>query len=158
MQFGLEMAVDGLEETEIEGLLKDRMAAEASERQLAQRFFTSAGTYAPAFGMIGTLIGLIQMLQNLTDPSQIGSGMAVALITTFYGALFANLIFLPVSAKMRSQANEVLKARSVVRTGVMSIVRGESPSMVEKRLSLFVTDGGEAEAGADGPKPLSKAA
>jgi chemotaxis protein MotA len=97
------MAVDGIDENEIDDLLKLRMSAEAKERSFMSRFFTTAGTYAPAFGMVGTLIGLIQMLQNLTDPSQIGKGMAVALITTFYGALLANLIFLPFAAKMKAQ-------------------------------------------------------
>src|SRR5690625_2402065 len=103
MRYGLEMAIDGIEESEIDDLLKARMNAEGRDLNFISRFFMQAGTYAPAFGMVGTLIGLIQMLQNLTDPSQIGAGMAVALITTFYGAILANLVFLPTSAKMKAQ-------------------------------------------------------
>lgn len=159
MRYGLEMAVDGIDENEIDELLKLRMSAEAKERSFLARFFTSAGTYAPAFGMVGTLIGLIQMLQNLTDPSQIGKGMAVALITTFYGALLANLLFLPFAAKMKAQTSKTMKARELVRSGIMAVVRGESPSMIEKRLSVYL-DGESPRGAADEPAaaPLSKAA
>lgn len=143
MRFGLEMAVDGIDESEINDLMVDRIKVEASSRQLSQRFFTSAGSYAPAFGMIGTLIGLIQMLQNLTDPAQIGSGMAVALITTFYGALLANLICLPIASKIKAQTNDVVRARTLVHMGVMAIVRGDSPSMIQKRLMLYVGEDAE---------------
>jgi chemotaxis protein MotA len=157
MRFGLEMAVDGIEEEEIESLLRERTSADLKGRQLCAKFFTSAGTYAPAFGMVGTLIGLIQMLQNLSDPTQIGSGMAVALITTFYGALLANLVFLPFSTKIRAQTGSVLKAREMIRTGVLAIVRGESPSMIEKRLRLFVEAPSAAREEA-GTTPLQRAA
>ncbi len=158
LRFGLEMAVDGIEESEIEDLLKERISAEMKHRQLTGRFFMDAGTYAPAFGMVGTLIGLIQMLQNLSDPTQIGAGMAVALITTFYGSLLANLIFLPFATKVKAQNSLVLKAREMVRTGVLAIVRGESPSMIEKRLQLFVTDSKTSAAASEEAPALSKAA
>ncbi|MFW5973240.1 MAG: motility protein A [Bacteroidota bacterium] len=157
MRYGLEMAIDGIDENEIDDLLKARMASENRDRSFMARFFTTAGTYAPAFGMVGTLIGLIQMLQNLTDPSQIGKGMAVALITTFYGALLANLLFLPFAGKMKMQATEVMLARELVRTGIIPIVRGESPSMIEKRLSVFVKDG-KTDADTGDSAPLSRAA
>ncbi len=157
MRYGLEMAVDGIEETEIEELLRTRMSAEQRERMFMPRFFTTAGTYAPAFGMVGTLIGLIQMLQNLTDPSQIGAGMAVALITTFYGALLANLIFLPFAEKMKAQAIATMQARELVRVGIMAIVRGESPSMIEKRLAVYVGSGAKPAEDAE-REPLARAA
>lgn len=157
MRYGLEMAVDGIDENEIEDLLKSRVVSEQREQTFLSRFFTTAGTYAPAFGMVGTLIGLIQMLQNLTDPSQIGHGMAVALITTFYGALAANLIFLPFATKMKAQAVKVMQVRELVRTGIMSIVRGESPSMIEKRLSVYLKTDAPASSD-DEQTPLSRAA
>jgi chemotaxis protein MotA len=158
MRYGLEMAVDGIDETEIDELLRLRMSAEAKERSFLSRFFTSAGTYAPAFGMVGTLIGLIQMLQNLTDPSQIGKGMAVALITTFYGALLANLLFLPFAAKMKAQTAQTMKCREVVRAGILAIVRGESPTMIEKRLSVFLSEAPKKTDEVDTEPVLSKAA
>jgi chemotaxis protein MotA len=159
MRFGLEMAVDGIEETEIEELMRERVGTEMKRRQLLAKFFTSAGAYAPAFGMVGTLIGLVQMLQNLTDPAQIGSGMAVALLTTFYGALMANMLFLPFANKVRSQATAVIKAREIVQTGVMAIVRGDNPSMIEKRLLLCLGEDHKAGKGEESEdSTLSRAA
>lgn len=156
-RFGLEMAVDGIDETEIDGLLQLRLGEEARENQLLARFFTNAGTYAPAFGMIGTLIGLIQMMQSLSDPAQIGAGMAVALVTTFYGALFANLFFLPMATKAKAQAATTLKVRQLARAGVLAIVRGESPTILEKRLQSFLEDGKES-ATSEEETPLKRAA
>lgn len=141
MRFGIEMAVDGIDEREIAGMIGLRVRENLKRKQFLAKFFTSAGTYAPAFGMVGTLIGLIQMLQNLSDPTQIGSGMSVALITTFYGALSANLVFLPTAAKVRSQMAEQTQLHDVIRTGILAIVRGDSPTMLERRLQTFVQDG-----------------
>ncbi len=140
LKFGLEMAVDGIDEREIQELLHQYVHTEMKEHNFAAHFFNAAGTASPAFGMIGTLIGLIQMMGNLSDPSQIGAGMAVALVTTFYGALVANLVFLPFAAKKREQVTALVHARDMVRTGVLGIVRGDSPSMIQKRLQLFLTE------------------
>ena len=139
LKFGLEMAVDGIDEREINELLDQNMQTEMKEHKFAAKFLNSAGTAAPAFGMIGTLIGLIQMMGNLSDPSQIGAGMAVALVTTFYGALISNLVLLPMAAKKGDQNSALVHAREMVKTGVMGIVRGDSPSMIQKRLQLFLT-------------------
>ncbi len=156
MSFGLQMAVDGIEEEAIEKLMNQKVREDLRQRNFIVRFFTLAGTYCPAFGMIGTLIGLIQMLQNLTDPSQIGAGMAMALITTFYGALFANLIFLPMADKMKTQVGDVLKVREMIQAGVMAIVQGDGPSMIEKRLRLYL---GDTKGGEEGEEDeLAKAA
>lgn len=140
MTFGLEMAVDGIDEVEITKLMRSKLDMEMKQRLFGSKFFNTAGTFAPAFGMIGTLIGLIQMMQNLADPSAIGAGMAVAMITTFYGALLANLIFLPFATKMKTQALELAETRELILSGVLGIVQGESPSMIEKRLKLFLKD------------------
>ncbi|MDX1547041.1 MAG: MotA/TolQ/ExbB proton channel family protein [Rhodothermales bacterium] len=156
IRFGMEMAVDGVEEHAIGDLMGKRIAEEAGQRGIVARFFTTAGTAAPAFGMVGTLIGLIQMLQNLTDPSQIGSGMAVALITTFYGALLANLVFLPIATKVKAQTALYVKGLEIVRAGTLGIVQGESPTMLEKRLRLLAGDADGDDEDAD--VPLQKAA
>lgn len=140
LRFGLEMAVDGVEPDEIDELMRAQIAEGAQRRKLLARVMDTGGTYAPAFGMIGTLIGLIQMLQNLNDPSAIGPAMAVAMITTFYGALLANLVCLPIATKAKEQSREIVKAEELTRAGVLGIVRGESPAMLEKRLNLFVED------------------
>lgn len=140
LRFGLEMAVDGIDEKEISDLLDQNVETELSGHKFCGQFFNAAGTACPAFGMIGTLIGLIQMMGNLSDPSQIGAGMAVALVTTFYGALISNLILLPFAAKKKLQTAALTKARTVVKTGVLGIVRGDSPSMIQKRLELYMTE------------------
>ena len=139
---GLELAVDGVDGRSIAAILDQQVAERVAPKQQGASFYNAAGSYCPAFGMIGTLIGLIQMLQNLTDPAQIGAGMSVALITTFYGALFANLVFLPFANKMKAQLATDLKALDLSRTGILAIVDGEAPQMIEKRLSLYL--GGDA--------------
>lgn len=139
LKFGLEMAVDGIDENEIQDLMNQNAATELKTHKFAAKFFNAAGAACPAFGMIGTLIGLIQMMGNLSDPSQIGAGMAVALVTTFYGAFISNLILLPFAAKKDEQVKVLQYAREMVKTGVLGIVRGDSPSMIQKRLQLFLT-------------------
>ena len=146
LEFGLEMAVDGMGEDEIAGMLDQRIAEMKGKRQLVADFFTQAGTYAPAFGMIGTLIGLIQMLNNLDDPSKIGSGMATALVTTFYGALLANMEFLPLGDRARKQDELRGKAHYITREGILGIARGDSPRMIEQRLGFLAEDEVEGEA------------
>ena len=156
IRFGLEMAVDGIEEQEIAEMLQVRIMEEFRPMQLFAKIMNSAGTFAPSFGMIGTLIGLVQMMQNLTDPTQIGAGMAVAMLTTLYGAVLANLVFLPLANKIKVQLALLQKAREMTRVGILSIVRGDSPSMIERRLQMLA---GNPEAGTNEEAPqLAKAA
>jgi len=97
------------------------------------------GASAPAWGMIGTLIGLIQMLGALDDPSKIGSGMATALITTFYGAFLANLVFLPLAGKLGTRSKKEARLRQMMVEGAMGISRGESPTAIRERLQSFIS-------------------
>lgn len=160
LRFGLELAIDGTPEDEIVELTNRWIERDTHLRRLISKFFTTAGTLAPAFGMIGTLIGLIQMLQNLDDPTQIGAGMSTAMVTTFYGALLANLLFLPIAEKAQLQRKSVLKSHELTQTGILAVVRGDRPSQIERRLQIFVREA-EAEldeAGAPTDEPLSKAA
>lgn len=96
-----------------------------------------AGVF-PAMGMIGTLIGLVAMLQNLSDPSSIGPAMAVAILTTLYGALVANLVAIPMSKKLAARSAEEIHAREVVIEGIMAIQSGDNPRIVEQRLLAFL--------------------
>lgn len=140
LRFGLEMTVDGMEEEEIREMVNQRIVERRRERRLAPKLLTTAGTYSPAFGMVGTLIGLIQMLQNLDDPSQIGAGMATALVTTFYGALLANLVFLPLGNRAKAQNKHREKVELIMREGTLAIARGENPRMIEQRLNHLVNE------------------
>ena len=96
------------------------------------------GKFAPAFGMLGTLIGLIQMLRSIEDPSSIGPGMAVALITTFYGTLIANLICIPLAGKLEMISEHEVMVKEIVIEGVRSIQSGDSPRVVERKLKSFL--------------------
>jgi chemotaxis protein MotA len=96
------------------------------------------GRFAPAYGMIGTLMGLIMMLSNMSDPSSIGAGMAVALITTLYGAIAANVIFIPFAEKLGFIDKQELLGLEIILRGIMAIQSGENPRVVEQKLSTFV--------------------
>jgi len=135
---GLQMAVDGLEPGIIRSLMdKDIENVDVRHRRGAD-ILQSFGTFAPALGLIGTLIGLVQMLKSMDDPSNIGPAMAVALITTFYGALLANLVFLPLAGKLRNRSQEELIAKEMIMEAVLSIATGENPRVVEAKLQAFL--------------------
>jgi chemotaxis protein MotA len=138
LRSGLEMAVDGTEAETIRTIMETELSYLMERHKKGQGIFNSLGMYAPAFGMIGTLIGLIAMLQKLDDPSQIGGGMAVALITTFYGALIANLIFLPIAGKLKNKSNEEVVLKEMIIEGVLSIQYGEHPKNIQRKLMNFI--------------------
>ena len=96
------------------------------------------GSFAPAFGMIGTLVGLVQMLQNLSDPSKIGGGMATALLTTLYGAMAANMLFIPLAGKLDVRAGEEALLRELMIEGIVAIQSGEGPQLIKEKLKSFV--------------------
>jgi chemotaxis protein MotA len=100
--------------------------------------FDTMAELAPAFGMLGTLIGLILMLKNLDDPNALGPGMAVALITTFYGSFIANVIALPMSKKLGVRTAQEVLSRELMVEGVLSIQAGENPRIVEEKLKVFL--------------------
>ncbi len=105
---------------------------------MGQGILSSAGASAPAFGMIGTLIGLVSMLAAMDDPSQIGPAMALALLTTLYGAILANMLFIPMAAKLKVRsANEIL-VKEITIEGILSIQQGDNPRVVEQKLKAFI--------------------
>jgi len=138
MRKGFQMAVDGNTVEVIRGVLEGDVNSMVTRHLVGQGVFKSLGAYAPAFGMIGTLIGLVQMLRNMSDPSSIGAGMAVALLTTLYGAMVANLVALPLAGKLEQRSNEEVALKSMVVEGVISIQEGNSPRIVEEKLRSFI--------------------
>jgi chemotaxis protein MotA len=131
---GLQMAVDGSPPELIEQILNSELDAVAERHEEGKALFDAIGKYAPAYGMIGTLVGLVQMLKNMSDPSQIGAGMAVALLTTLYGSLAANLFALPLADKLALRSAEELRLKSIVVRGVIAIQSGDNPRVVEQKL------------------------
>lgn len=135
---GLQMMVDGNSTEDVRAMLETEIANLEERHGVGHSIFSKLGTYAPAFGMIGTLIGLVQMLQNLEDPSEIGNGMAVALLTTFYGALVANLLCIPIQGKLEQRTNEEVTLKHMLLNGVLAIQAGDSPRVVAEKLQTFL--------------------
>jgi len=138
MRNGIQLAVDGSDPEVIRDIMENELSNLEARHKTGHSVLHSMGTYSPAFGMIGTLIGLIQMLRVLEDPTQIGGGMAVALITTFYGALLANLVFLPLEGKLKSRTRDEVLKREMVIEGILSIQSGDNPRIVKGKLMTFV--------------------
>ncbi len=132
------MAVDGTDPELIESILESEVENETARHQQGKSLLDAYAKYAPAFGMIGTLLGLVAMLQNMDDPSKIGPGMAVALLTTLYGALISNLVCLPMADKLALRAGEEAFIKQIIIRGVMSIQQGDNPRIVEQKLLTFV--------------------
>ena len=132
------MVIDGQSQEHIEEELETELAFTRERHKVGQEIFVTLGTYSPAFGMIGTIMGLILMLADLRDTAQIASGMAVALLTTFYGALGAYLIFLPIAGKLKRRSEEELFLKSVITRGVMSLHAGEVPSIAVAKLRAYI--------------------
>jgi chemotaxis protein MotA len=135
---GIQMAVDGTRPEVMEDILRTEIEAVATRHRDGKAVLDSMGRFAPAFGMIGTLIGLIMMLGNMSDPSGIGKGMAVALLTTLYGAIAANVVFLPMAEKLSFINKQELLAMEVVVRGIMAIQAGENPRVIEQKLNTFL--------------------
>ncbi|MDJ0761614.1 MAG: MotA/TolQ/ExbB proton channel family protein [Myxococcota bacterium] len=135
---GIQLAVDGEDPQAIENILDTEISWLKDRHRIGAEIFSTMGAFAPALGLIGTLVGLVGMLQNMDDPSTIGPSMAVALLTTFYGALFANLLFNPLAGKLRTRSSEEVLVWELTREGVLAISAGDNPRMVEQRLSAFL--------------------
>lgn len=145
---GIQLVVDGVDPELVRNVLEIETNFVVQRHEIGQRLFQSLGAYAPSFGMIGTLIGLIQMLADLTNPDAIGSGMAIALITTLYGALLANLVFLPIASKLKEISAQEVLVREVMIEGVLSIQAGENPRIVEEKLRAFLANSSKTTQGA----------
>lgn len=136
---GLQMVIDGQSEETVEKQLVMEIQYLQERHQSGKKVLEFMGASAPAFGMIGTLIGLVQMLGKLDDPSKIGVGMATALITTFYGALLANLVFIPLAGKLGTRSKKETIGREMIVEGLLAVIRGESPTGVRERMQAFVS-------------------
>jgi len=135
---GVQLSIDGLEPNEIRDILDTELDFIKSRHQLGAEIFTTMGAFAPALGMIGTLIGLVQMLQSMEDPSTIGPAMAVALLTTFYGSIMANIICMPIAGKLRTRSREEALTKEITIQGIMSLSSGDNPRILEQKLQAFI--------------------
>lgn len=146
IRLGIQLAVDGTRPDIIEDIMRTDIDSFNRRHKEGKGVIDQVGRFGPAFGMIGTLLGLIIMLGNMSDPSAIGSGMAVALITTLYGTVLSNVMFLPMSEKLASLTKSELISREMILRGVLAIQSGENPRVIEQKLATFLPEKQRREA------------
>ncbi len=142
---GVLLIVDGTDPELVRAIMETELTSVDSRHRKKIAFWDDLGAMGPAWGMIGTLIGLINMLQQMNDPSSIGPSMAVALITTLYGSMLANWICFPIAAKLKSKNEEELVIKEIMIEGLLSIQAGENPRVIEEKLKSFLTPAEKAE-------------
>ena len=136
---GILLIVDGTDPEFVRSILETELSCIEDRHKSKISFWENLGSMGPAWGMIGTLIGLINMLGNLSDISAVGPNMAVALITTFYGSMLANWICIPGSTKLKSNSETEIMAKTIVVEGLLSIQAGENPRIIEEKLKSFIS-------------------
>ncbi|MEX0680474.1 MAG: MotA/TolQ/ExbB proton channel family protein [Balneolales bacterium] len=142
---GLQLAIDGVTKENLERILEDQIKSFERRVEISINVLDSMASYAPAFGMIGTVIGMILMLQDVTDPESLGQGLSVALLTTLYGTVFANMVFGPLAGKLEYLSELDVNRKMMFRVAIMSIVEGDNPRIMEKRMLSFVDPSSRAE-------------
>ncbi|MCB9881118.1 MAG: motility protein A [Planctomycetes bacterium] len=135
---GIRLVVDGFPAETVRDIMIVEMEHQRLRHAEGKRVIEAYATYCPAFGMVGTLIGLVHMLRVLQNPNQIGSGMAMALITTLYGALLANLVFLPIAGKLEARNREEMFLREIMLEGILAIQAGDKPLVIREKLKSFI--------------------
>ncbi len=138
LQKGVGLCVDGVEMDQIRSILEADVSATSARHKRGAEILEGMGQAAPAFGMIGTLIGLVQMLATLDDPSSIGPAMAVALLTTLYGALLSNVICLPLADKLKIRSSEEMLGMAICLEGTLGLSQGDNPNAVDQKLKAFI--------------------
>ena len=134
----MQMAVDGQEPETLRSMLNTEIEYIQMRHGKGANIFISIAAYAPAMGMVGTLIGLVQMLQTMDDPAAIGPAMAVALLTTFYGAVIANVFCSPMAGKLKNRSESEVLTKTLIIEGMQSILSGENPRIMEQKLHAFI--------------------
>jgi len=160
LQKGLMMVVDGLDPVQIRTVLETNIEQVRAQRRGGYGFFSAAGGFSPTFGIIGTVMGLISVLKNMSDPNALTRSIASAFLATLWGLLMANLIYLPLSGKLKVKSEEEAHMRYMQLEGILAIHGGENPNIVRDKLKAYLppVKEGEGEAGgADAAKQPSEA-
>lgn len=140
----LSLAVDGTDLQELRKMMELEIEQTEHHREKAAKVFEAAGGYAPTIGIIGAVLGLMQVMKNLADISEVGRGIASAFVATVYGVATANLFFLPAAAKLKARIRQETQARELLLEGVCSIVEGMNPKLIRVKLEAFVEHTGKA--------------
>ena len=138
MSKGLQLLVDGAEPERLREVLEVEIGSYEEQMKMAAKIWESAGGYAPTIGIIGAVMGLIHVMENLSDPSKLGAGIAVAFVATIYGVGSANLIFLPVGKKLMANISRMVAMREMFVDGLVGIANGDNPRIIESRLQGYV--------------------
>ncbi len=140
LQNGIQLLVDGHDSDVVRSLLSKDMHQSMQRHEWGAKFFTALGDVAPAMGMIGTLVGLVAMLSNMDDPKSIGPAMAVALLTTLYGAIFANMFALPVADKLALRREEEGRVKAMAIDALLAIQNGQNPRVIDTMLKAYLPE------------------
>jgi chemotaxis protein MotA len=132
---GLGLAVDGTSPSTLRSMLETESESRDQLDEMPARVYEAAGGYAPTIGILGAVLGLIHVMENLTDPNKLGAGIAVAFVATVYGVGSANLVFLPIAAKLRLKAATKAKRRQLICEGILAIQEGQNPRLIEHKLN-----------------------
>jgi chemotaxis protein MotA len=135
---GLQMVVDGIEPERMRAALEVEIETVEAGQKDAARIWEAAGGYAPTIGIVGAVMGLIHVMENLSDPSKLGGGIAVAFVATIYGVALANLVFLPIAGKLKLHIAAQVHYREMITDGLMGIANGENPRIIESRLAGYL--------------------
>lgn len=140
LTMGLEAVADGADPTLVQTMMENQIAQLDARVSAASKVFESGGGYSPTLGIIGAVMGLIQVMQNLSDPTALGAGIAVAFVATIYGLFAANLLLIPFSTRIKVNFAKVFTAKELMVEGVLSIQAGESPALIERKLNSFMLE------------------
>jgi len=135
---GLRLIVDGVDPIKLREVLDMEVGAYETRERLAIKIWEAAGGYAPTIGILGAVLGLIHVMENLTDPSRLGSGIAVAFVATIYGVGFANLVFLPISSKLKAIVNRDVFKHEMLADAFAGIAAGDNPRLIEERMNIYL--------------------
>ncbi len=138
MQKGLQLLVDGAEPDRLRDVLEVEIGAYEEQMKLSAKIWESAGGYSPTIGILGAVMGLIHVMENLSDPSKLGAGIAVAFVATIYGVGAANLIFLPVAKKLLANISRLVAMREMFVDGLVGIANGDNPRIIESRMQGYI--------------------
>ncbi|TVO63115.1 flagellar motor protein [Denitromonas ohlonensis] len=136
-QKGIQLLVDGVEPDRLRDVMEVEITAWESRMKLGAKIWEAAGGYAPTIGILGAVMGLIHVMENLTDPSKLGAGIAVAFVATIYGVGFANLVFLPMAKKLQAHVARLVSQREMLVDGLVGIANGDNPRIIESRLQGY---------------------
>lgn len=140
LQLGLEAVADGADPTMVKDMMETQLSQMEEQLLAGAKVLESAGGYAPTLGIIGAVLGLIQVMQNLSDPSKLGAGIAVAFVATIYGLVFANLYTIPYSTRAKRKYAKIFTAKELMIEGILSIQAGESPALIERKLDCYIVE------------------